>query len=291
LSQDTKDERVAKLEKKLDKLAGFISSFDGKVDEKERINMTDIDTKVMTHKDGQKLPSYTHQSARDALFGVVTAAQTTQNGDTPADLEMLLDQSIENSGEIHEKVISDCGFCDYEMLVKAEEKREEDIYLPDRRLESSKNDKTENGKYKQEAFTKDSEGNYVCPHGLKMELKTTIAHDDGHKVFVYHGTGCAECPLKPKCCTGKVRTINIDSRLPYRDLMRNKLATTAGREIYSKRQGLIESLHGDDQKNKKWIQHHLRRLKKAALEFLLIRIAGNLGLIIKHRADVVLAFA
>ena len=190
----------------------------------------------------------------------------------PSDLEILLDQSIENSGEIHEKVISDCSFCDYEMLVKAEEKREKDIYLPNRRLESSKNDKTEKGKYKQEAFTKDAEGDYVCPHGLKMELKSTVKHDDGHNVFIYHGTGCVECPLKSKCCTGKVRTINLDSRLPYRDLMRNKLATTAGREIYSKRQGLIESLHGDDQKNKMWIQHHLRRLKKEALEFLLIRI-------------------
>jgi hypothetical protein len=73
--------------------------------------------------------------------------------------------------------------------------------------------------------------------------------------------------------------------------MREKLSTPAGREIYSKRQGLIESLHGDDQKNKKWIQHHLRGLKKAALEFLLIRIAGNLGLIIKHRAEAVLSFA
>jgi hypothetical protein len=131
----------------------------------------------------------------------------------------------------------------------------------------------------------------MCPRELKMELKNTLAHEGGHKVFVYHGTGCSECSLKTKCCSGKVRTISIDSRMPYRDLMRKKLTTDAGREIYSKRQGLIESLHGDDQKNKKWTQHHLRQLKKAALEFLLIRIAGNLGLIIKHRADVVIEFA
>jgi transposase len=290
-SQKTKDERVTKLEKRLEKLAGFISAFDGEIDEKERINMTDIDAKVMTHKDGQKLPSYTHQSVRDSLLGVVTAVQTTQNGDIPADLEILLDQSIKNTEETHEKVMADCGFCDYETLVKVEEERDEDVYLPDRRFESSKNDKTASGKYQQEAFTKDAEGNYMCPRELKMELKNTLAHEDGHKVFVYHGTGCSECSLKTKCCSGKVRTISIDSRMPYRDLMRKKLTTDAGREIYSKRQGLIESLHGDDQKNKKWTQHHLRQLKKAALEFLLIRIAGNLGLIIKHRADVVIEFA
>ena len=58
-----------------------------------------------------------------------------------------------------------------------------------------------------------------------------------------------------------------------------------------KRQWLIESLHGDDQRNKGWIQHHLRSFIKAAGEFLLMRIATNLGCIIKHRSDKVLAWA
>jgi transposase len=288
---EKKEERIETLENRLAKLAGFISQFDGIAGENERINMTDVDAKVMAHKDGQKLPSYTHQSARDGELGVVTAVQTTQNGDTPADFEKLLDQSIENSGGVHEKAMADCGFCDYEMLVKAEEERPEDIYLPDRRFETSKEGKTKSGKYQQEAFAKDTEGNYVCPAGLKMKVKNTVEYEDGHTVHVYEGTGCENCPLKDKCCSGKTRTISVDSRIRYRDLMREKLSTPAGREIYSKRQGLIESLHGDDQKNKKWIQHHLRGLKKAALEFLLIRIAGNLGLIIKHRADAVLSFA
>jgi hypothetical protein len=124
-----------------------------------------------------------------------------------------------------------------------------------------------------------------------MKLKNTMDYDDGHKVFVYQGTGCEECPLKTKCCSGKIRTISIDSRIPYRDLMRKKLSTPSGRELYSKRQGLIESLHCDDQKNKKWIQHYLRGLKKVAMEFLLIRIAVNPGTIIKHRADVVISFS
>jgi transposase len=291
MSEEKKEERIEKLEGRLSKLAGFISQFEGKVCEKERINLTDVDAKVMTHKDGQKLPSYTRQSARDDKFGVVTAVQTTQNGDTADDLEKLLDKSIDNTGEVHEKVMADCGFCDYEMLEKAEEERAEDIYLPDRRLESSKEGKPGSWKFQQEAFTKDSEGNYVCPNGMKMELKSTVEYEDGHKVFVYQGTGCENCPIKEKCCSGNARTISIDSRVRYRDAMREKLATPSGREIYRKRQGLIESLHGDDQKNKKWIQHHLRGLKKAALEFLLIRIAGNLGLIIEHRADVLVSFA
>jgi hypothetical protein len=96
------------------------------------------------------------------------------------------------------------------MLVKVEEEQEEDIYLPDRRFESSKEGKTERGKYQQEAFKKCPGGDYMCPNGLKMKLKNTMDYDDGHKVFVYQGTGCEECPLKTKCCSGKVRTISID---------------------------------------------------------------------------------
>jgi transposase len=155
LNAEKKEERIETLENRLAKLAGFISQFEGTVGEKERINMTDVDAKVMAHKDGQKLPSYTHQSARDGELGVVTAVQTTQNGDTPDDFEKLLDQSIENSQGVHEKALADCGFCDYEMLVKAEEERPEDIYLPDRRFESSKEGKTKSGKFQHEAFAKD----------------------------------------------------------------------------------------------------------------------------------------
>ena len=49
--------------------------------------------------------------------------------------------------------------------------------------------------------------------------------------------------------------------------------------------GLVEPLHGDDQKNKGWKQHHLRELEKAMGEFILVRIATNLAKIIKYKSD------
>lgn len=47
---------------------------------------------------------------------------------------------------------------------------------------------------------------------------------------------------------------------------------------------MVEPLHGDDQKNKGWTQHHLRGKPNAALEFVLVRIATNLGKIVRYRA-------
>jgi len=46
--------------------------------------------------------------------------------------------------------------------------------------------------------------------------------------------------------------------------MRDKLKSDKGRGIYMKRQGLIEPVNGDDQKNKGWIQHHLRGYNKTS---------------------------
>lgn len=76
----------------------------------------------------------------------------------------------------------------------------------------------------------------------------------------------------------------MDSREPFREMMREKLRSDYGRETYMKRQAIVEPIHGDDQKNKGWTQHHLRGKAKAALEFILVRIATNLGKIARYRA-------
>ena len=288
-TEDTKKKRVSVLEKKLDKLESFQKELEALSDEDKRINMVDPDAPIMTHKDGQKLPSYSHQSAVDGKCGVVTAVQSTQNNDLPGDLLPIVDQSVENTGKKHDKITADCGFCDYDVLQKVEEEREEDFHIPDRRFSAS--EKEGKDKFPIERFEKDENGGYECPAGHPMEYKRTITFDDGHTVDVYQGTACADCPLKDRCTKGEKRKINIDSRTPYRDIMRDKLKSEEGRETYMKRQGLIEPVHGDDQKNKGWIQHHLRGFKKASAEFVLMRIATNLALMIKHREKEILAWA
>ena len=64
-----------------------------------------------------------------------------------------------------------------------------------------------------------------------------------------------------------------------------------GREAYRRRQGIVESYHGHDQKNLGWRQHRLRGLPKATLEFQLLRLAGNIGKIARYKARELLALA
>jgi transposase len=272
--QEKKAKRTKHLEKQLKELESFQKELEQLEDEDARLNMTDRDAKVMRHKDGTSTPSYTHQSAVDDAYGVVTAVQTTCGNDGPEDLLPLVDQSKENSRSSHKAVTADCGFCDYPILEEVETNRQEEFYLPDRRYESDKKKERKKGRYVPADFQEQEDGSSQCPAGRQMEYKgmCTLNKQQMHH---YVGTGCESCELKDRCTEGKKRHLYINVRERYRKKMREKLSSEAGREMYMKRQGTVEPVHGDDQKNKGWIQHHLRGLEKAAGEFLLIRIATN----------------
>ncbi len=71
--------------------------------------------------------------------------------------------------------------------------------------------------------------------------------------------------------------IVVDGREVLSDKMREKLRSDNGREIYIKRQGIVEPGHANYQKNKGWIRNNLRGTAKATLEFLSVRIRDNFG--------------
>ena len=288
---DVQQKRLQRLEKKAAELEEFQKKLEALGDEEKRLNTSDEDAPVMRHKDGRSLPSYNQQSTTDSKYGVVCAVNTTQTNDLPGDLLPLVDEAKENTGGQHEQVAADCGFADYGVLEKVEEERSEDFYLPDRRYESSKKDGGEKGKLSIERFERKEDGVIVCPAGHMMDYKRSVSYEDGHQMHFYEGTACEGCALHDRCTKRKKRIIVIDSREKYRDLMREKLSSDRGREAYMKRQGLAEPLHGDDQKNKGWKQHHLRGLAKATGEFLLMRIATNLGKIVRYRSPEILATA
>jgi len=289
LRQETKEKRIDRLSRKLEKLGELRQQLQAFKDEEKRLNTSDPDAPVMRHKDGTSKPSYNHQSAVDGKCGVTTAVRTTQASDKGKDLLEVVDASNENTKGGHASVSADSGFCDYDMLEKGEQ-RPEQFYVPDKGFEKAKKDPEEKNKYGPEDFPKDDEGNRSCPAGKPMKPMGQVTGSGGQPVEKYEGTACEGCPKKSKCTTAEVRTLSVDAREGLRDRMREKLMSDKGREIYMKRQGLVEPTHGDDQKNRGWRQHHLRGLEKATAEFTLIRIAANLGKIIKYRADEMLAW-
>jgi len=290
-SEQTKQKRLGELARQEKQLLGLKQMLDLIEDEKANINMTDPEAKVMRHKDGRSLPSYNHQSAVDGAYGVSCAVKSEDRCDGELDLLELVDQARENTGEVHEKVMADSAFGGYEVLEKLEEaKRPEEFFVPDARFDASGKDEGESkGKFDGSRFEKREDGTVICPAGEPMVFKGE-RQEEGHTVRSYAGGACEGCALRENCTTAKQRTLNTDSREPLREAMREKLRTDRGREIYMKRQGIVEAVHGDDQRNKGWRQHLLRGKGKAALEFMLMRIGSNLSKIATHKPRELLAF-
>ena len=251
------------------------------------INTTDKDAKVMKFKDSTNKPAYNHQSAIDGLYGITTAVQTVDNNDLPKDLKSLVEDSIKNSEKSHENIVADCAFNSYENISKlVSEKNEEKYFIPDRQFD--RDERSENGKYELLNFKIQDEDTVICPEGKELK-KVYRKYFKGYRKYIYEGVECESCPNKKECTKGDNRKIEIDSRRKDRDKMRERLKSEEGKKIYGKRKEIIENVHGNDQKNKKWTQHLLRGIKKTGIEFMLIRIASNLGKIIQYRSNELLA--
>lgn len=294
-TDEMRQKRLAKLEEQQKDLDEVCDVLDQLKDEKAHVNSTDTDAATMKHKDGRSLPSYNHQCAVDEKYGVTVSVKTTNTNDGSKDLFDLVDDAKKNTSESHKNVLADAGFCDYGALAEMETNREEEFYVPDNNFNKTKNSDGDNekkgqkGKFDKSSFKKDANGIYQCPMGKKMKRISVTPFEDGHTRTVYRCKECGECSEREKCTTGKFRTITVDSREPFRMRMREKLQSDKGREIYMKRQGIVEPGNGHDQKNKGWKQHFLRGRDKCALEFVLIRIGANLNKIIQHKAKEMLA--
>jgi hypothetical protein len=153
--------------------------------------------------------------------------------------------------------------------------------VPDERYRIRKRKRDKKGKYKQEEFKYDNDGNLYCPLGNVMKHEGTHKRNKKRK-DIYTGTNCSNCKIKNNCTNADKRTVAIDVRIKYRKEMWAKLDSPEGKYHYYKRGPTVENIHGDDQKNRGWIQHHLRGYEKAKGEFLLIRIASNLRKIVKY---------
>ncbi len=81
------------------------------------------------------------------------------------------------------------------------------------------------------------DGRATCPAGT--EMKGPSDHPDGTRTW--RGVGCADCPLKARCTTGKERTLSENTRTRLlRDEMIARLDEPGGRQRYSQRIATIE---------------------------------------------------
>jgi transposase len=78
----------------------------------------------------------------------------------------------------------------------------------------------------------------ICPAGQKAIIGTSKAK---RLVFRFPKTGCAACPLRPQCCTGKGgRSISLGRNYPVLKAARARQETEEFKALYRQHRGGVE---------------------------------------------------
>ena len=172
-----------------------------------------------------------------------------------------------------------------------------DGYIPDTKFrkrdprfngaEKHKSKKTK--KYSKEDFAYDKESDtYICPQGKRLELYKKNAMI---KIFIgdkYQAKqrDCSKCKDRKNCLRSektRLRTLFIIHKKynkNYSDAMKQKIDTEAGRDIYSKRMGIVEPVFANITYHKKMNRFTLRSKPKVNIQWILYNTIHNIGKIL-----------
>ncbi len=267
-------------------------------------NITDNDSAKMKTGHGV-LQGYTGVAAVDAKHQVVVHAEAFGTGDEHGLLEPMLDGIKENLDDNilkRSQVLADSGFHSATTLSRLEDEGI-DAYIADNRFRSRDPRFTDagrhkpqapkkpqfNGRYTPEDFQADIENRTcICPAGKAMWLKSDRAKITG-RVFMQfqaHQADCASCRLRAQCLRSPkqkyARQVNIllevlpkakDNPLVR---MREKIDSTVGRHIYSRRLGIVEPVFGHLRENIGLRRFSLRGKVKVDSQWKLMAMLHNL---------------
>src|SRR5690554_4958203 len=145
-----------------------------------------------------------------------------------------------------------------------------------------KENKYKNNPFNKYNFTKDEEGNYICPnnkkltyvHDLKMRTNIYEAYNK-----VYRCNDCEGCPLREKCTTSKYgRTIRVNEELEsYKQIVRENLESEKGINLRVNRSIQVEGAFGVMKENIGFRRFKRRTKLNARLEDTLVAIGMNMS--------------
>lgn len=273
---ENKQKRIEKIEKVLKEVE--VKAKEGK----SRVSSTDPDA-VFMHRKGWSIPAYNAQAAVTEDQMIVYAEITTE----PIDVNQLqpaIEGIEETLREKPDKMLADAGYSGGKNL-EAFETKTIDGYIPasgERNIGKIEGARPE--LFRKEEFVHDVVRNIcVCPAGQEMypKARSKVATKySGRELTVYRTSKgiCKSCHLKEQCTTDEKhgRAISIDGYEVYRQRMRDKLNTEAGKEIYGKRKTMVEPVFGQIRMVGGFDRFLLRGKEKARLEWKLTATAHNL---------------
>lgn len=296
---------IERLEKRLEKLDEFLKTArpkEGASGEEVQSNITDNESARIKSPHGY-IQGYNGIAVADSGSQIIVCAKasgSSESGNFPGMLESLEENMKAATGKKKplkkSLCLGDTGFFSEENLQEAKKKGIE-VIIPDPQFRQRDPDfeDRERGKgkklFEKEDFKYDGKKNeFKCPNGkaLRHKGKVKLRNNEGEK-YQASTRDCGQCPLVDKCLKtkrknakggrGRSRTLYVVTR-KYKenlsDKMRDKIDNPAYRELYSRRQQIIEPAFSDIAYCKGMDRFTLRGTEKVDIQWKMYCIVHNI---------------
>jgi transposase len=298
----THERRIKRLQAKADKIKDFLA--DNKPKLKSRTgeaqsNITDNESAKMKTGHGV-VQGYNGLVLVDAKHQIVVHAEAFGSGQEHELLQPMIEgakETAEDAGLGRKyfqgtRIIADTGCFEEDNLnYLAAEKV--DAYIPDQQFRRRDPRFADAGRHKgkrKQLFTKEDfqydESNdiFICPGGRKLAYSRDqkFGNTEGRR-YLSTRAQCRDCPLRDNCLrsdTTRYRTLYVINKYfnrNYSDEMKKKIDTPEGRDIYSRRMGIVEPVFGNVRNAKRLDRFTLRTKAKVNIQWLLYTIIHNIG--------------
>lgn len=248
-------------------------------EEKQKINLTDPDSRFMRLRPGVIASSYNCQVAA-AEGQVIVAADVVSEENDRLQLVPMVEGTEKVLGEQAQEIIADAGYSSYENYEYLFQTNKEG-YIPDQYFEKVKRGlyRSPEQRYHKDNFKYDPERDvYRCPERKELRFHKERNTEKGirRKQRVYRGKLCSRCQVRGRCTKGRYREIARDQREHLLEQIRQRLLSGEGKEKYKRRLFTVEPIFGHLKHNLGYRTFLLRTLDKVRGEFKLMCIGHNL---------------
>lgn len=285
LSDEERASHEAKVKKHRDALAACEAAG------RPNIVLTNESAGLMKFPDGAGLPGHRITAVAAGVqerlvVAVLIDPDANDYGKLPGALELarveLTKAGVPQVARI--QAAADAGYCSTADLVFAAASRTwVDVLIAS---SGAATDPDEPAKYfRREHFNLLDEGQATCPAGKPM--RGPYVQPDGRTKW--YGDGCQQCPIRPKCTSGKHRSIAVNFAFERaRDAMTERMTQPQARQRYNQRIATVEPVFSNIQDVMGFRRASSRAAKTVLAEVLLKVLAHNISRLAARRRLAVL---
>lgn len=304
------DKKIKRLKQQAERIERFLANNEpkeGACGKEIQSNVTDNESAKMASSHGV-IQGYNANAVVDEKRQVVVHAEAFGRGGDSENMKPLLDGAKGNLEAIgrplkDKKISADSSYYSVKNLEACRD-HQVDAYIPDREFRKRDVRFSDAGRHRRSVDRKkqqykskrrwfgpgdftldDRSSKLVCPAGKELYVKNrNFETAQGFKAIAYKApkTACRGCALRSKC----LRNPNTVSRQVYifygrrpgsiTDEMKQKIDTTEGRAIYSKRLGIVEPVFGNLRAQKRLDRFTLRGRVKVSIQWMLYCMVHNI---------------